>query len=105
RQIQSVMTDMPPAAIKVGMVYSKQTIDVVYRSLKKSRVPVVLDPILAAGTGAKLLQDDAYDSFVSKLIPICSLITPNRMEAEKLAGTKIRTESDGIEAAKRIRKL
>ena len=105
RQIQSVMTDMPPAAIKVGMVYSKQTIDVVYRSLKKSRVPVVLDPILAAGTGAKLLQDDAYDSFVSKLIPTCSLITPNRMEAEKLAGTKIRTESDGIEAAKRIRKL
>jgi len=105
QQIQSVMTDMEPAAVKVGMVYSKQTIDVVYRSLKKSKVSIVLDPIFAAGTGAKLLRDDAYDSFISKLVPICSLITPNRMEAEKLAGIKIRTESSGIEAAKKLRKL
>ena len=105
QQIQSIMTDMPPSAIKIGMVYSRQTIDVVYRYLKKSKIPIVLDPILAAGTGAKLLRDDAYDSFVSKLLPICSLITPNRMEAEKLAGIKIRTESDGIEAARRIKKL
>lgn len=105
QQIQSIMTDMQPSAIKIGMVYSEQTIDVVYRYLKKSKVPIVLDPIFAAGTGAKLLRDDAYDSFVSKLVPMCSLITPNRMEAEKLAGVKIRTESDGIEAARRIKKL
>jgi hydroxymethylpyrimidine/phosphomethylpyrimidine kinase len=105
QQIQSIMTDMPPSAIKIGMVYSRQTIDIVYRYLKKSKIPIVLDPILAAGTGAKLLRDDAYDSFVSKLVPICSLITPNRIEAEKLAGVKIRTEGDGIEAARRIKKL
>jgi len=105
QQIESVMADMPPAAIKIGMVYSRQTIDIVSRSLSKSKVPIVLDPIFAAGTGAKLLRDDAYESFVSKLVPICSLITPNRMEAEKLAGIKIRTESDGAEAAKKIRYL
>jgi len=105
QQIESVMTDMPPDAIKIGMVYSRQTIDIVHRSLKRSRVPVVLDPIFAAGTGAKLLRDDAFDSFVSKLVPICTLITPNRIEAERFAGTRIRTEGDGIEAARKIRKL
>jgi hydroxymethylpyrimidine/phosphomethylpyrimidine kinase len=105
RQIKSIMTDMPPDAIKIGMVYSRQIIDSVRRSLQKSKVPIVLDPILAAGTGAQLLRDDALDLFVSKLIPLCSLITPNRIEAEKLAGMRIRKESDSIEAARKIKKL
>ena len=105
QQIRSVMTDMPPDAIKIGMVYSRQTIDAVYRLLKRTKVPIVLDPILAAGTGAKLLRDDAFDSFVSKMMPLCTLVTPNRIEAEKISGMKIRTESDGVDAAKKIRKL
>ncbi len=105
QQIGSVITDMPPDAIKIGMVYSRQIIDSVHGSLKKSKVPIVLDPILSAGTGAKLLLDDALDPFVSKLMPLCTLITPNRIEAEKLAGIKIKTESGGIEAARRIKRL
>jgi hydroxymethylpyrimidine kinase / phosphomethylpyrimidine kinase / thiamine-phosphate diphosphorylase len=106
QQIRSVMTDMPPNAIKIGMVYSNAIIEAVYRSVKKtSQIPIVLDPILAAGTGAKLLRSDAYKSFVSKLIPLSTLITPNRMEAEKLAGIIIKTENDAIEAAKKIWKL
>lgn len=104
-QITSVLNDIPPDAIKIGMVYSRNTIATVTRALKKSQVPVVLDPIFAAGTGAKLLRDDAFDSFVASLIPICTLVTPNRMEAEGLAGIKIRKEADAVEAAKRIRKL
>lgn len=105
QQIRSVMTDMPPGATKVGMVYSRQTIDAVCRSLRGSKVPIVLDPIFAAGTGARLLRDDAFDSFVSKLLPICTLVTPNRIEAERLAGIRIRTEGDGMEAAKKISRL
>lgn len=105
QQISSLMADMPPDAVKIGMVYSRRTIDVVYKSLRKSRIPIVLDPILAAGTGAKLLRDDAIGVFISRLIPICTLITPNRMEAERLAGIKIRTKDDGIEAARKIRRL
>ncbi|HEY3094659.1 MAG TPA: bifunctional hydroxymethylpyrimidine kinase/phosphomethylpyrimidine kinase [Nitrososphaera sp.] len=104
QQIRSVMTDMPPDAIKIGMVYSREIIEAVHRSLKKSKVPAVLDPILAAGTGAKLLRDDAFDLFVSKLMPVCALVTPNKIEAEKLARIKIRTEADGIEAARKIRR-
>jgi hydroxymethylpyrimidine kinase / phosphomethylpyrimidine kinase / thiamine-phosphate diphosphorylase len=106
QQIRSVMIDMRPNAIKIGMVYSTPIIDTVYRSLKKtSKIPIVLDPILAAGTGAKLLRAEAYKSFVSKLIPTCTLITPNRIEAEKLADIVIKTENDAIEAARKIKKL
>ena len=105
QQIRSVMTDMPPDAIKIGMVYSSQIIDSIYRSLKKSKVPIVLDPIFAAGTGASLLRDDAFESFVSKLVPLCTLITPNRIEAEKLAGLRIRTEDDVVAAARKIKRL
>ena len=106
QQIRSIMIDMRPNAIKIGMVYSTPIIDAVYRSLKKtSKIPIVLDPILAAGTGAKLLRAEAYKSFVSKLIPLSTLITPNRMEAEKLADIVIKTENDAIEAARKIIKL
>jgi hydroxymethylpyrimidine kinase/phosphomethylpyrimidine kinase len=107
QQIRSVMMDMRPNAIKIGMVYSTPIIDAIDRSLKKttSKIPIVLDPILAAGTGAKLLRAEAYESFVSKLIPLSTLITPNRMEAEKLADIVIKTENDAIEAARKINKL
>jgi hydroxymethylpyrimidine kinase / phosphomethylpyrimidine kinase / thiamine-phosphate diphosphorylase len=105
QQIRSVMADMPPDAVKIGMVYSREVIDVVYKSLRRSKVPIVLDPIFAAGTGAKLLRDDAYDSFVSRLLPICTLVTPNRLEAERMAGAKIRTQEDGVKAARKIRAM
>lgn len=102
-QIASVMTDLSPDAIKIGMVYSRQAIDAVARSLKRTRVPIVLDPILAAGTGAKLLKDDAVEPFVKKLIPLATLMTPNRMEAEILSGVTIASKEDGVKAAKRLR--
>jgi hydroxymethylpyrimidine kinase/phosphomethylpyrimidine kinase len=106
QQIRSIMTDMRPNAIKIGMVYSIPIIEAVYRSLKKkSKIPVVLDPILAAGTRAKLLRTEAYKSFISNLIPSSTLITPNRMEAEKLADMTIKTENDANEAARKIKKL
>ncbi|HEY7734885.1 MAG TPA: bifunctional hydroxymethylpyrimidine kinase/phosphomethylpyrimidine kinase [Nitrososphaera sp.] len=104
-QIRSVLEDIPPDAIKIGMVYSRRTIATIARLLKKSRGPVVLDPIFAAGTGAKLLRDDAFASFVSQLVPICNLVTPNRMEAERLAGIRIRNEADAVRAARTIKRL
>ena len=106
QQIRSVLIDMKPNAIKIGMVYSSPIIDAVFRSLKNtSKIPIVLDPILAAGTGAKLLRAEAFKSFVSQLIPSSTLITPNRMEAEKLADMTINTDSDALKAARMIKKL
>ncbi len=102
KQISAILHDLPPSAVKIGMVYSKETIGTVSELLYGAKFPIVLDPILAAGTGAKLLREDAVDAFVSRLMPLCTLITPNRMEAERLSGIRIKTVEDGIEAANRI---
>jgi hydroxymethylpyrimidine/phosphomethylpyrimidine kinase len=104
-QIRSIMSDIPPDAIKIGMVHRKEIIQSVYDSLMHTKIPIVLDPIFAAGSGSKLLLDNAFESFVSELVPIATLITPNLMEAEKLAGVKIKSEGDAIEAARKIKKL
>jgi hydroxymethylpyrimidine/phosphomethylpyrimidine kinase len=104
-QMQAILDDIPPDAIKIGMVYSKDAIDVVCRLLRNSKPPIVLDPIFAAGTGASLLREEAVDALVSNLIPICALITPNRTEAERLTGIKIKNYVDALEAARRIRKM
>jgi hydroxymethylpyrimidine/phosphomethylpyrimidine kinase len=99
------MSDIPPDAIKIGMVHRKEIIQSIYDSLMHTKIPIVLDPIFAAGSGSKLLLDNAFESFVSELVPIATLITPNLMEAEKLAGVKIKSEGDAIEAARKIKKL
>jgi hydroxymethylpyrimidine kinase / phosphomethylpyrimidine kinase / thiamine-phosphate diphosphorylase len=104
-QVKAVMSDLSPNAVKVGMVYNTEIIDVIGSLLSKTDTPVVLDPILAAGTGYNLLQESALEPFVKRLIPLCTLVTPNRMEAEKLSGVKIRKVGDAIEAAKKIRAL
>jgi hydroxymethylpyrimidine kinase/phosphomethylpyrimidine kinase len=106
QQIRAVVDDIPPNAIKIGMVYSSSIIEAVYRSVKNMPdIPIVLDPILAAGTGSILLRNDAYESLRSKLIPSSSLVTPNKMEAETLSDLVIKTEKDAIQAAKKIKKL
>lgn len=105
KQIRSIMSDIPPDAIKIGMVHRKEIIQSIYDSLMHTKIPIVLDPIFAAGSGSKLLLDNAFESFVSELVPIATLITPNLMEAEKLAGVKIKSEGDAIEAARKIKKL
>lgn len=103
-QITSLLRDFSPDAIKIGMVYSRETIETVTKHLAGSKVPIVLDPILAAGTGARLLREDAFESLVTKLLPICTLVTPNRMEAERLAGTKITSQDEALKAARKIMK-
>ncbi|HYY66252.1 MAG TPA: bifunctional hydroxymethylpyrimidine kinase/phosphomethylpyrimidine kinase [Nitrososphaeraceae archaeon] len=105
RQIQSILIDIPPLAIKIGMVHSKPIIETVSRSIKGSVVPVILDPIFAAGTGGKLLLDNALESFISELIPISMLMTPNVKEAEKLSGVEVKSENNAIKAAEIIKKL
>lgn len=104
-QIASVMADSPADGVKIGMVYSRGIIEAVAASLKGRKVPIVLDPILAAGTGARLLRDDALDAFLSRLLPICLLVTPNRMEAEELSGIKVGSEAGAARAAEKLRSM
>ena len=104
-QISAVLSDIKIDAIKVGMVYSKGIVDTVANALKNMKMPVILDPIFRASTGAALLRHDAYSSFVKKLIPLASVITPNLIEAEKLASMKIRNIDDAKTAAREITEL
>jgi hydroxymethylpyrimidine kinase/phosphomethylpyrimidine kinase len=105
KQIRSVILDMPPDAIKIGMVYNKPNIETIRRILKRSKVPVVLDPILSAGTGGKLLLPQAFEFFKADLIPLSTLITPNQIEAQKITGIQIMSRTDSVKAARKIKNL
>ncbi len=104
-QINSTIHDIRPDAIKIGMVYNKRNIRVIKESLRTNSVPVVLDPILAAGTGAKLMLPNAFELFKKELIPLSTVITPNRYEAEEIVGFKITTRGNILNAATRIKNL
>lgn len=105
KQIKSVLSDIPINAIKIGMVYNNEIITAVSHVLNHSKFPIVLDPIISAGTGAQLLQKEFVKDFKSKLVPICDIITPNIHEAETLSEIKIKTEKDIRNAASKIQEL
>ena len=104
-QLEAVVSDISVDAIKIGMVYNKVTILEVSNFITKSHVPIILDPILAAGTGFKLLLEKFLEVFKTKLIPLSTIITPNVVEAEKISGVRIRNESNMIESAMKIKEL
>jgi hydroxymethylpyrimidine kinase/phosphomethylpyrimidine kinase len=105
KQIVSVLSDIPIHAIKIGMVYNNEIITTVSDILKNSKIPIVLDPIIASGTGARLLEQEFLSDFKIKLLPICDVVTPNIHEAEILTGIKIKSENDIKKTALKIQKL
>ena len=104
KQIMSILSDIPIHAIKIGMVYNNEIITVISDTLRNLKIPIVLDPIVSAGTGAQLLQREFLSDFKNKLIPICDVVTPNISEAEKLSGIKIKNENDIKKTALKIQK-
>lgn len=98
RQIRAILEDMRPAAIKIGVVYTKPIVNRVYHSLKQCNIPIVLDPIISATTGKQLLRSDAFKDFKSQLIPISTVVTANRLEAESLTGRRIFSLKNATEA-------
>ena len=104
-QIRSILDDMRPNAIKIGMVYNKVNIHTICRALRGIKIPIVLDPIMSAGSGKSLLQPEAFESFRAELIPLSTLITPNQKEAEMIAGHKVLTEVEVVRTARKIKSL
>ena len=84
-QIQAVLEGMPPSAIKTGMLYSRGIIRAVVETLKATKLPLVVDPVMVATSGARLLKPDAMRALVHDLLPLATLITPNLDEAVILA--------------------
>jgi hydroxymethylpyrimidine/phosphomethylpyrimidine kinase len=93
-QLEAVWSDIGVDAAKTGMLFSKRLIDVVADFLHAHRVPLVVDPVMIASSGAKLLQDDAVETLVARLFPLASVITPNLNEAIALSGSEPQTRRE-----------
>jgi hydroxymethylpyrimidine/phosphomethylpyrimidine kinase len=85
-QLDAIFDDLGVDAAKTGMLFSRALIETVAGFLEKHRVPLVVDPVMVASSGAKLLQDDAVETLVTRLFPLATVVTPNLPEAEALAG-------------------
>lgn len=103
-QIHAVLDDFPVQAIKIGMLSNAKVVAVVADVLERhaSTIPVVLDPVMVATSGDRLLKSDAVEMLVRRLLPLATLLTPNSAEAEVLCGFKPEGENGMRRAAKAI---
>ena len=101
-QLDSVFSDIRPDAVKIGMVSSIPLIEVIAQKLREYRAEnVVVDPVMVATSGARLIQEDAIAALKAELLPLATVLTPNIPEAEVLADMAIRAPAD-METAARI---
>ena len=100
-QIDAVTADFHVKATKTGLLYSADAIDEVIVRLDDLG-PLVVDPVLVNGKGVPMLSDDVVSSYLERLIPVATVITPNVAEAELLSGVKITDRQSGIDAAKAL---
>ena len=102
-QLDAVFTDIFPDAVKIGMVSSAELIDVIAAKLKQHGARhIVVDPVMVATAGSRLLHSDAVDALKSKLLPLAEVVTPNIPEAEVLAGMSIQNAGNMETAARTI---
>jgi hydroxymethylpyrimidine/phosphomethylpyrimidine kinase len=99
-QLEAVFDDIGVDAAKTGMLFSRRIIEAVAGFLEEHSVPLVVDPVMVASSGARLLQEDAVESLVERLFPLAAVVTPNLPEAQALAG-----EGEPRELAERIHEL
>ena len=104
KELDAVFTDLRPHAIKIGMVSSPRLMDVIHKKLMEyNGENIVVDTVMVATSGAKLISDEAIDIMKKKLLPIATLTTPNIPEAEILADMSIKNPEDMEKAANIIR--
>ena len=102
-QLDAVFQDIRPDAVKIGMVASANLIRVIADRLRfYDATNVVVDPVMVATSGAALMHNDAVQTLVAELLPLCTLVTPNIPEAEVLSGSSINCKEDMIQAARQI---
>jgi hydroxymethylpyrimidine/phosphomethylpyrimidine kinase len=105
-QIEAVMSDIGAHAAKTGMLPSAAIVEAVAAAVQDLEIPsLVVDPVMIAKSGDRLLDDDAVGAMRSELLPRALVVTPNIPEAEVLAGLEIRSDEDRREAARRIAAL
>jgi hydroxymethylpyrimidine/phosphomethylpyrimidine kinase len=106
QQIDAVAEDLAPAAVKSGMLGSAAVAQAVAEGLERHRLPhYVLDPVMIAASGDRLLDADAEQVITKRLIPLATLVTPNLNEAEALTGARVRTVQEMEQAARALRDM
>ena len=102
-QIDCIFTDIRPDAVKIGMVSSAELIRAIAEKLEEYRAEnIVVDPVMVATSGAKLISDDAIGTLKDALLPMADILTPNVPEAEVLSGMDVKTAEDMVKAAEKI---
>lgn len=87
-QLEAVLYDIGVDAAKTGMLFSRRVVDAVADVLEAHPVPLVVDPVMVASSGAHLLEDDAVETLVARLFPLATVVTPNLAEARRLTGAE-----------------
>ena len=104
-QLRSVLDDVRLDAIKTGMLYSAEIVTTVSALLKGLDVPIVVDPVMAATTGSSLHRSGFVGAMITKMLPLCTLVTPNLAEAAKLSGIEVKDERSARKAGFEILEL
>jgi hydroxymethylpyrimidine kinase/phosphomethylpyrimidine kinase len=104
-QFDAVVSDIRIDYVKTGMLSSPDIVRAVASLVKKHNLPLVIDPVMAAEAGGKLLMDEAVAVLIEELLPLASVITPNVFEAERLSGLKIMDLKGAEKAARKIHEL
>jgi hydroxymethylpyrimidine/phosphomethylpyrimidine kinase len=102
RQLEAVFDGFAPGAAKTGMLYSEEIVRVVARFFERHRLPLIVDPVMVATSGARLLKVSAVKVLINELLPVASLIAPNVPEAEVLVRKKIRSVGELRAAAREL---
>ncbi len=103
QQIDAVFTDIFPDAVKIGMVSTSALIETIANSLEHYQARnIVVDPVMVATSGAKLICDNAIETLKARLLPLAGVITPNIPETEEITGTSVKSEADMEAAARAI---
>jgi hydroxymethylpyrimidine kinase/phosphomethylpyrimidine kinase/thiamine-phosphate diphosphorylase len=111
QQLETLLDDLPPFAIKIGMLGTADVAQVVGEVLKEKlqdynhKVWIVLDPVMISTSGSKLLDDDAVDAMIQHVFPLADVVTPNKFEAEALLNRRLLSPKDVEEGAQDLLKL
>lgn len=105
-QIEAILDDIFPDAIKIGMVHTPELVETIVQTLNKyKKIPIVFDPVMVATSGHRLIEEETISAITEKLFPIADVITPNMDEAAILADMRVQTLDDLYSAGKRIKRL
>lgn len=105
-QIEAILDDIFPDAIKIGMVHTPELVEAIVQTLVKyKKVPIVFDPVMVATSGHRLIEEETIQTIIEKLFPIADVITPNMDEAAILAKMEVKTLAEMELAGEKIKTL